>query len=66
MPLHNKTIEEKNQLLQRRLAGEAVSAIAADIGVPKSTVYACLTHKTAKMLEIPFCVLLFQAKKQYT
>ena len=36
---HNKTIEEKSQLFQRRLDGEPVSTIAADIGVPKSTGY---------------------------
>lgn len=41
---HNITNEEKSQLLQRRLDGEAVSAIAVDIGVPKSTVYAWLAQ----------------------
>lgn len=44
MPLHHTTIEEKDQLLQRRLDGEKVSAIATDIGVPKSTVYAWITE----------------------
>ena len=39
MPKHNITNEEKKQLFQRRLNGEAVSVIATDIGVPKSTVY---------------------------
>ena len=42
MPKHNITNEEKKQLFQRRLNGEAVSVIATDIGVPKSTVYAWL------------------------
>ena len=54
MPKHNITNEEKKQLFQRRLNGEAVSVIATDIGVPKSTVYAWLAearklrHESAK------------------
>lgn len=44
MPLHHTTIEEKDQLLQRRLDGEKVSAIAIDVGVPKSTVYAWIAE----------------------
>ena len=43
MPLHHITTKEKDQLLQRKIDGEAVSSIAADIGVPKSTIYAWLT-----------------------
>ena len=54
MPKRNITNEEKKQLFQRRLNGEAVTVIATDIGVPKSTVYAWLAeakklrHESAK------------------
>ena len=44
MPKHNITNEEKKQLFQRRINGEAVSVISTDIGVPKSTVYAWLAE----------------------
>ena len=36
MPKHNITNEEKKQLFQRRLNGEAVSVIANDIGVVRA------------------------------
>ena len=54
MPLHHISTQEKDQLLQRKIAGETVSSIAADIGVPKSTIYAWLAearklrHESAK------------------
>ena len=44
MPLHHTTTKEKDQLLQRKIDGETVSSIAADIGIPKSTVYAWIAE----------------------
>ena len=39
MQQKNTDIHMKDQLLQRKLNGESVASIAADTGIPRSTVY---------------------------
>ena len=39
MQQKNTDIQMKDRLLQRRLDGESVASIAADTGIPRSTVY---------------------------
>lgn len=38
-------MQMKEQLLQRRLDGESVVAIAADTGIPRSTIYSWLQQR---------------------
>lgn len=39
MQQKNTDIQMKDQLLQRKLGGERIASIAADTGIPRSTVY---------------------------
>ena len=39
MSQKNTDIQMKDQLLQRKLNGESVASIAADTGIPRSTIY---------------------------
>ena len=39
MQQKNTGIQMKDQLLQRKINGESVASIAADTGIPRSTIY---------------------------
>ena len=39
MQQKNTDIQMKDRLLQRKLGGESVASIAADTGIPRSTIY---------------------------
>ena len=39
MQQKNTDIQMKDRLLQRKLDGESVASIAADTGIPRSTIY---------------------------
>lgn len=43
MQLKNTDIQMKDRLLQRKLDGESVASIAADTGIPRSTIYSWIT-----------------------